>query len=698
MAQRLQKKIMVFLLALCLIATGIKLYPDDMCTVLASEIDTESTKENMVDQTSEAESEDDYASIKEGQVESTVENVADQTSEAESGDDSASIEESSVESTRESMADQTNETESSNTGKSDADAGEKEKQEIISERTEYIKDSECTQSGNTVSGNDVVVPADEAEELMRKPKILLKGCNLSGAELGAGSQNWLEAVFKNSNESETIYNLKVTVSTGSSSMQVIPNSFYFSTIEPGKEIRLEGELKTDVNAESGTFPLYFEFEYEDEKGNAINGKESISLTVTGQPAVHQPRLLVESCNLSGKDLGEGSQEQMIVTFKNYSDSQAVYNLKVTASAGSSMQLVPGSFYFSKVGPGEVISIEGSLKVAAKAESGMMPLGFELEYEDEKGTAIIGKEGVVLSIAEHPVTRQPQILLENCNLSGKELEAGSQEQMTVTFKNCSKSQAMHNVKVTVSAGASYMQVLPASFYFEKVGAGEQMELQSEVTITSDAESGVVPLTFDFQYEDWEGVVATGQETAYLTVAHPIKMELDAANIPSFVYASETQEFSVRALNLSRTGVYNVRISLSGTGLFPKEDVFIGNMEAGTEGAGTMHIYIGTRTMTEIGTDTGNSDEEKYGQINGTVTLSYEDAKGETYEITQNFQTEIKKAQILSLEVNEKVETNLWQIPVFVIIIAGLAILAVSLWLRLRKKNVLLEEARKIQDES
>lgn len=258
--------------------------------------------------------------------------------------------------------------------------------------------------------------------------------------------------------------------------------------------------------------------------------------------------------------------------------------------------------------------------------------------------------------------------------------------------------MYNVKVTVSADVSYVQFLPASFYFEKIGAGDKIELQSEVAITADAESGVIPLTFDFDYEDREGVGETGQERVNLSVAHLIKMELDVAGIPSFVYASETQEFSVKAFNLSRAGVYNVRISLSGTGLFPVEDVFIGNMEAGTEGAGTMRIYVGTRTMTEIGTDTGKSDEEKYGEVNGIITLKYEDEKGINYEIEQDFHTEIKKAQILSLNVNEEVETNSWQISVFVIIIIGLTILAVSLWLRLRKKNVLLEEARQIKDES
>lgn len=80
----------------------------------------------------------------------------------------------------------------------------------------------------------------------------------------------------------------------------------------------------------------------------------------------------------------------------------------------------------------------------------------------------------------------------------------------------------------------------------------------------------------------------------------------------LYATDTQEFSIQALNLSRVLVYNVRIQLSGTVLFPAEDVFIGNMDAGTEGNGAMQVYVGTRTMHAIGDDSGTEDVENTGR--------------------------------------------------------------------------------------
>ncbi|MFR3321550.1 MAG: hypothetical protein ACLTSZ_10970 [Lachnospiraceae bacterium] len=66
---------------------------------------------------------------------------------------------------------------------------------------------------------------------------------------------------------------------------------------------------------------------------------------------------------------------------------------------------------------------------------------------------------------------------------------------------------------------------------------------------------------------------------------------------------------------------------------------------------MQVYVGTRTMHAIGDDSGTEDVEKYGPVNGTITLQYEDASGETHTQTETFQSEIKKPKVLSLEADD-----------------------------------------------
>ena len=297
-----------------------------------------------------------------------------------------------------------------------------------------------------------------------------------------------------------------------------------------------------------------------------------------------------------------------------------------------------------------------------------------------------------SLETEKIIHQPKMLLDTCNLSGKTLEAGSSEHLTASFRNRSASEEMYNLKITASSSGNGLKLGKNSWYFTKVSPGENAVLESLLAVAKDAESAENTLTFTFEYEDSKGTASTGTETLALTVAQPVRMELESMDVPTVVYASDTEELSVKALNLSRTKVYNARIRLSGTGLFPTEEVFLGNLEAGTEGEGVMKVYVGTRTMEEIGNDPGTSDAEKYGPVSGTLTLTYEDGLGNVHEETKEYQTEIKKAQILSLHVSEEKETgNSWWYSVFAVVTAFLLLLILALVRSLRRKTQLLKEA-------
>ena len=294
-----------------------------------------------------------------------------------------------------------------------------------------------------------------------------------------------------------------------------------------------------------------------------------------------------------------------------------------------------------------------------------------------------------------IIRQPKMLLEECSLMDRGLEAGAQETMRVSFRNRSASQTMYNLKVVLQTESKDIRMGRNSFYFSEIAPGDTIELENELSVTPLAEEGSASINFQFEYEDKKGTAESGTESMTVPIVQPVQVELETGQLPSSVYASDTAEFSFKALNLSRTGVYNVRIRMEGDGMFPTEDIFIGNMEAGTQESAVMRVYIGTRTMKAIGDDPGEQDSEKYGPVSGTITMQYEDALGKTHEVSQTYQTEIKKAEILSLKVDKEPEQNSWWISVFAALVAGLLLLVAVLIWRLRRKNILLEEARKTE---
>ena len=295
-------------------------------------------------------------------------------------------------------------------------------------------------------------------------------------------------------------------------------------------------------------------------------------------------------------------------------------------------------------------------------------------------------------AAEEILHQPKLLLETCSLSDVSLKAGAEEPMKVQFRNRSETQTIYNLKVTASTDTKAVQPLRNSWYFSSVAPGETVAIEDGVKVAMATEDTSAVLSFDFEYEDKKGTAVSGKESMPLLIGQPTEVELHNAAFPAVLYATDTQEFSIQALNLSRVPVYNVRIKLSGTGLFPTEDVFIGNMDAGTEGNGAMQVYVGTRTMQAVGYDSGTEDVEKYGPVNGTITLQYEDASGETHTQTETFQSEIKKPKVLSLEADDTQETNAWWISVFAAVGAGMLLVIVVLALRLRKKSALLHDTR------
>ena len=295
-------------------------------------------------------------------------------------------------------------------------------------------------------------------------------------------------------------------------------------------------------------------------------------------------------------------------------------------------------------------------------------------------------------AAEEILHQPKLLLETCSLSDVSLKAGAEEPMKVQFRNRSETQTIYNLKVTASTDTKAVQPLRNSWYFSSVAPGETVAIEDGVKVAMATEDTSAVLSFDFEYEDKKGTAVSGKESMPLLIGQPTEVELHNAAFPAVLYATDTQKFSIQALNLSRVPVYNVRIKLSGTGLFPTEDVFIGNMDAGTEGNGAMQVYVGTRTMQAVGYDSGTEDVEKYGPVNGTITLQYEDASGETHTQTETFQSEIKKPKVLSLEADDTQETNAWWISVFAAVGAGMLLVIVVLALRLRKKSALLHDTR------
>ena len=292
-----------------------------------------------------------------------------------------------------------------------------------------------------------------------------------------------------------------------------------------------------------------------------------------------------------------------------------------------------------------------------------------------------------------IFHKPQLLLEDSNLFNQTVKAGTTQEMSVTFRNKSRSQNVYGLKISLSTETKGISFDRNSFYVQRLTPGEAITLKQNISIAKDMEPGQASVTFSLEYEDSRATGATGTEILTFLVSQPVRADLEVSDIPSVFYTMDTVEIPVKALNLSRDKIYNAKVQLKADGLNPNGTAFLGSAEAGTAAEGTIKVYV--KGLSEDNNDTSSKNGAvSSSQMAGKFILTYEDSSGNSHETTTEFTFQIKDSQIQSLKIDtEQEETNSWWYS----ILAVLAFLMIStiliLLVRLHKKTVLLEEVRK-----
>ena len=256
-----------------------------------------------------------------------------------------------------------------------------------------------------------------------------------------------------------------------------------------------------------------------------------------------------------------------------------------------------------------------------------------------------------------ILHKPQVLLEDSNLSGGRLEAGSTTEMSLTFRNKSCSQNVFGLKISLSTENKGIEFEKNSFYVQVLAPGEAITLEQMITITENCDPGQAVITFSLDYEDSKATATTGTELLSFQIIQPVRVKLEASDIPSVLYTMDTVEIPVKAMNLGRDKIYNASVSLKADELSSNDTAFLGKCA-------------------------------------GQLILTYEDADGKSYEEEIKFDSEIKETQIKSLKVEDDQEkTNNWWYSIVAVVAVLLISIILILVRKLHKKNILLEEVRK-----
>lgn len=223
--------------------------------------------------------------------------------------------------------------------------------------------------------------------------------------------------------------------------------------------------------------------------------------------------------------------------------------------------------------------------------------------------------------------QPYVIISSYSYGKGDLVAGETRNITMTFRNTSKTMAVENMMVTMTLPDAMMLTSSSnSFYIESLAAEGTITKTVNVTVKSNAAAQSHSMTVDFTYDYLDNGIrrnAKTTESISMPVLQVDRFTVTGIDLPQEIFMGEESNLSVNFVNKSRTEIYNLSAKLNCEGISNNgEEQYLGNLASGTTSSADFYI-------------TGN---EK-GELVGEVIITYEDTNMNQRTVSVPFTTKV-----------------------------------------------------------
>lgn len=229
--------------------------------------------------------------------------------------------------------------------------------------------------------------------------------------------------------------------------------------------------------------------------------------------------------------------------------------------------------------------------------------------------------------EETTAAQPYVIISSYSYGKGDLVAGETRNVTMTFRNTSKTMAVENMMVTMTLPDAMMLTSSSnSFYIESLAAEGTITKTVNVTVKSNAAAQSHSMTVDFTYDYLDNGIrrnAKTTESISMPVLQVDRFTVTGIDLSQEIFMGEENNLSVNFVNKSRTEIYNLSAKLNCEGLSNNgEEQYLGNLASGTTSSADFYI-------------TGN---EK-GELVGEVIITYEDTNMNQRTVSVPFTTKV-----------------------------------------------------------
>lgn len=251
------------------------------------------------------------------------------------------------------------------------------------------------------------------------PRLIIDNYKYSPEQINAGDEFTLDMSYLNTSRLVDISNIKVTVSSDDGTFTPVnsSNTFFIDVLKTKQNIQKTLVLKAKPSAEPKAYALSITFDYEDDKGNQYNTKETISI-----PVQQLPKLVTGELMLPGEAFA-GQPATISVEFYNMG-KVTLYNLMVKAEGD--FQAVGSNYYVGNLEPGRSDSYEVQITPNAVGD---MKGNVIFEFEDVGGKQIQVKKDFTINVTEMVVQETDQGAL---GPDGKPIDPNARKGLNILY--------------------------------------------------------------------------------------------------------------------------------------------------------------------------------------------------------------------------------------------------------------------------
>lgn len=270
-------------------------------------------------------------------------------------------------------------------------------------------------------------------------------------------------------------------------------------------------------------------------------------------------------------------------------------------------------------------------------------------------------------SEKEAAECPDLYISECIIAPSSIGGNEEFDVIVTINNIGNLKA-RNIKIIYGETGS-LDIVPASainvINIDNISNSKTTKAAFKMKTTENITNGIHFFPIQVDYVDYYGGVYTFTQQFTINVIRTAQIDYDALAIPEEAESGTTLELPVNIFNVGKSILKNVKISLEGDGLTPISSVYLGDIDVGLTGNGTLSVFVGTL-------ENGN-----YGNIQGTYIISYDDEAGEMKSITNDFTFEITEptSETSDTTAEEDVAVKQPDVQWWVSLLIGLAIIAI-----------------------